>query len=63
MRKINKEAYDFEPERYELRRGIEPEAPDCPYGNRYEWIGFDKTASEYVRFTKSVFKLLMKNYG
>ena len=56
MRKVNMEQYLLEPERYELRSGQESDAPLCPYGNRYQWIGYDLEMQEYVRFTKSVFK-------
>jgi len=41
MRRVNSEAFKLEPTRYELRAGSEPNAPNCPFGNRYEWIGFD----------------------
>lgn len=60
MRKVNMETYLSEPDRYELRSGIEPDAPACPYGNRFEWIGYDKISQEYLRFTKSVFKKLIQ---
>jgi len=46
--------------RYELREGTTPDAPSCPYGNHYKWIGFDLRKQEYVRFVKSVFKLLVR---
>jgi hypothetical protein len=49
-----------QPNRYILVHGDKPDAPDCPYGNKYQWIGFDNLTNEYVRFTKSVFKLLIK---
>ena len=52
--------YLEEPARYELRSGRETGAPLCPNGNHYEWVGFDKVAQEYLRFTKSVFKLLIR---
>ena len=60
MKKITQKLYLLSPDRYELRRGTTPDAPDCPYGNRYAWIGFDKKEQEYVRFTKSVFKKLVR---
>ena len=63
MRKITMQDFLESPERYELRSGAEPEAPDCPYGNRYEWIGYDKLQEEYVRFVKSVFKKLVQKKG
>jgi len=63
MRRVNSEAFKLEPTRYELRAGSEPNAPNCPFGNRYEWIGFDLKTGEYVRFTKSVFKRLVAEIG
>ena len=48
------------PKRYELRSGQVEDAPNCPYGNKFEWIGYDLDSETYVRFTKSVFKLLIK---
>ena len=53
LRKTIKADFDIEPDRYEFREN-DASAPPCPYGNRYAWIGFDRTAGEYVRFTKSV---------
>ncbi len=64
LKRIRKVEYDIDPNRYELRSGSETNAPLCPYGNHYKWIGFDLKTNEYVRYTKSVFKLLinkMKN--
>ena len=59
MRKVTMEEYLLAPQRYELRSGNTESAPSCPYGNRYQWIGYDKEKKEYLRFTKSVFKLLV----
>ena len=59
LRKVDMEQYQLEPNSYELRSGIEPNAPLCPFGNHYQWTGFDLERNEYVRFTKSVFKLLV----
>lgn len=53
--------YLEQPERYALVSGDKPDAPVCPYGNQYKWIGFDKLTQEYVRFTKSVFKLFIND--
>lgn len=58
---ITAEQFNLYPERYELRKGSHSDAPDCPYGNRFEWIGFDKETNKYVRVTKSVFKKLIHN--
>ena len=59
MRRVNMEMYKANPERYSLRPGNSEGAPPCPYGNTYQWIGYDNEVEEYVRFTKSVFKLLV----
>ncbi len=53
------EQYLTNPERFELHSGNSPNAPLCPYGNHYQWIGYDNLEGEYVRFTKSVFKKLV----
>ena len=60
LRKVRIEEYSSDPSRYELRSGREEGAPLCPYGNHYQWIGFDKDKQEYLRFTKSVFKKLIR---
>lgn len=60
MRRINRETYQKNPARYELRSGHESDAPLCPYGNHFAWIGFDKEEKEYVRFTKRLFKSLVQ---
>lgn len=57
--KVDMQTYLRAPQRYELRSGHEEGAPSCPYGNAYEWIGFDLESNIYVRFTKSVFKKLV----
>ena len=59
MRKVNMSDYLSDPNRYELRKGSAKNAPLCPFGNHYQWIGYDKVEEEYVRFTKSVFKKLV----
>ena len=53
--------FNLMPERYELRNGNLPDAPPCPYGNSYKWIGYDKENRRYVKVTKSVFKKLIGN--
>ena len=57
---ITAELFDLSPERYELRKGTYPGAPLCPYGNHFSWIGFDKIEMRYVRFSKSVFKRMIR---
>lgn len=61
--KVDMETYLRSPDRYELRSGEEEAAPSCPYGNRYQWIGFDRASQSYVRFTKSVFKQLIRDHA
>ncbi|MFK8161473.1 MAG: hypothetical protein AB8H12_03335 [Lewinella sp.] len=60
MQKVTMQEYLQQPDRYELRPGSTEGAPPCPYGNQFEWVGYDKETSTYVRFTKSVFKLLVR---
>jgi len=62
MKKVDMSTYMATPSRYELRTGDGPDALPCPYGNQYQWIGYDLDEKEYVRFTKSVFKLLVSEY-
>lgn len=63
MRRIDKVSFVKEPQRYELRQGDSAGAPSCPYGNTYQWIGFDKESQEYVRFSKRLFKSLVYEYN
>ena len=60
MKKIDMYTYRRNPEQYELRNGLSANAPNCPYGNKFRWIGYDLESKEYVRFTKSIFKLLIQ---
>lgn len=61
IRRVDMEQYLHSPKQYKLVSGESKGAPLCPYGNHYEWIGYDTLSQEYVRYTKSVFKLLMKS--
>ena len=58
---VTSEKYHLDPLRYELRKGDSDLAPLCPFGNNYEWIGYDLELKEYIRFTKSVFKKLVNS--
>ena len=60
MRRVTMEEYLLNPKRYELKSGSVEGAPLCPYGNLFEWVGYDKEEEEFIRFTKSVFKRLVK---
>jgi len=59
MRRVDMSDFLSDSNRYELRGGGAKNAPLCPFGNHYQWIGYDKSEEEYVRFTKSVFKKLV----
>ncbi len=62
MKKINNETFSKHPSRFELRKGKEHrDSPKCSYGNSYRWIGYDLETKEYVRFTKGVFKKLIRS--
>ncbi len=59
LKHINSEIFYKNPNRYELVSGRVKGAPNCPYGNHYQWIGYDKLENKFVRFTKSIFKKLI----
>lgn len=59
LRIIDSATFNAAPNRYKIRSGCNAGAPFCPYGNKYNWIGFDTAFNEFVRFTKSVFKKLI----
>ena len=58
--KVNMKQNQLSPNRYKLVSGNSNGAPLCPYGNHFEWVGYDIMLDEYVRFTNSVFKLLVR---
>jgi len=60
MRRVTMADFLKRPNQYELRSGSREGAPLCPFGNHFEWIGYDKEYLEYVRFSKSVFKKLIQ---
>lgn len=59
IRKVDLEQFKLSPNRYKLVSGTIDGAPLCPFGNHYKYIGYDDESKEFVRFTKSVFKLLV----
>ena len=59
LRKVGMEQFNLSQKRYQLVSGDVDGAPLCPYGNHFEWIGYDIEEKQFVRFTKSVFKLLV----
>lgn len=60
LTRVDSKTFNENPKRYELVSGNTKGAPTCPYGNQYEWVGFDKIDKKFVRFTKSIFKKLIK---
>ncbi len=60
MKRISAESYSKDPSRYCLVSGQQEGAPTCPYGNHYQFVGYDTKENIYVRFTKSVFKKLIQ---
>ena len=61
MDKVTAEMYQQHPEKYMLVSGHQEGAPTCPYGNMQQWVGYDKSEQKFIRFTKSVFKQLIKH--
>ena len=59
--KVDSATFNNDPNRYSLVPGNSKGAPLCPYGNHYQWIGYDTKANKFVRFTKSVFNKLFIN--
>jgi len=60
MTKITAKIYQQAINQYVLVSGFTPGAPTCPYGNHYQWVGYDLLNKKYVRFTKSVYKKLIQ---
>ena len=60
MRRVLMEEFLRQPNRYELLSGSSEGAPLCPFGNHFQWIGYDNEMGEYVRFSKSLFKILAR---
>ena len=59
LKRVNSTSYNRNSSRYILVPGTTKGAPLCPFGNYYQWIGYDNDEKEFVRFTKSVFKKLI----
>ena len=60
IKRIDRMTYDLLPKNYLLLKGDTEGAPTCPYGNNYKWIGYNRSEKQFVRFTKSVFRDLIK---
>lgn len=44
-----------------IRKCTLPDAPPCPFGHKFRWIGYDNKDKKYVRVTKSIFKKLIND--
>ncbi len=62
--RVDSKTFFQNPNQYQLVSGNTKGAPKCPYGNYYQWVGYDRINHNFVRFTKSIFKnLIQKKYN
>jgi hypothetical protein len=55
LRKIFKEEFDGDPERFILRIGF-PDFPPCPFGQAFSMLGFDIAEQSYVWLVTSILR-------
>jgi hypothetical protein len=55
LRKIFKEEFDGDPERFVLRIGF-PDFPPCPFGQSFSMLGFDTAEQSYVWLVTSILR-------
>ena len=55
LRKVFKEEFDREPERFVLRIGF-PDFPPCPFGRSFSMLGFDTAEQSYVWLVTSILR-------
>lgn len=55
LRKVFKEEFERDPERYVLREGF-PDFPDCPFGGAFSILGFDTAEQSYVWLVTSIIR-------
>lgn len=55
LRKVYKNEFDRDPERYVLRIGY-PDSPECPFGESFSVLGFDTAEQTYVWLVTSVLR-------
>jgi hypothetical protein len=55
LRKVFKEEFDGEPERFVLRIGF-PDFPPCPFGQSFSMLGFDTAEQSYVWLVTSILR-------
>jgi len=62
--RVKKEVFNKSPERYIFRIGF-PDFPACPFGNKFEALGWDTKDEKYVWLVSSIIKdnrLVRKHY-
>jgi hypothetical protein len=55
LRKVYKEEFNGEPERFVLRLGF-PDFPPCPFGQTFSMLGFDTATQSYVWLVTSILR-------
>lgn len=55
LRKIYKNEFERDPERYVLREGF-PDFPPCPFGEAFSILGFDTAEQSYVWLVTSIIR-------
>jgi hypothetical protein len=55
LRKVYKNEFHSDPERYILREGF-PDFPPCPFGQAFSILGFDTAEQEYVWLVTSIIR-------
>lgn len=55
LRKVYKDEFDRDPERYVLRIGY-PDFPACPFGESFSVLGFDAAEQAYVWLVTSILR-------
>ena len=55
LRKVYKNEFESDPERYVLREGF-PDFPPCPFGQAFSILGFDTAEQSYVWLVTSIIK-------
>src|SRR5262245_31816677 len=55
LRKVYKNEFDCDPERYVLRIGF-PDFPECPFGESFSMLGFDTAEQTHVWLVTSILR-------
>ena len=55
LRKVYKNEFEREPERFVLREGF-PDFPACPFGGTFSILGFDTAEQSYVWLVTSIIR-------